>query len=874
MIAGSLASRLNEGGADLIVTSGQRLTRQIAEHQAQTSLDSGQSAWATPDVLPWSAWMRRIFEASAFSGPIALPTRHQLLNSAQARVVWRSIVRDALRDKVDDMLGADALLNEVMQSYALLQRYQIDRKTLADAAFDDDSRFLLACIDAMTDRLGRTGWLLEDQLPALLTGHAESLAQLLPKSVLLAGFGQLTPDQQSFQDAFANTDFGVHEISDDRTSPDHVVACASPPNELIAAGQWSRRRLQSQPDARIAVVVPGLSAMAGDARRWFAEGFMPAAQCTSGGSLTPGFELSFGQPLISYPAVACALEFLQVAVRPPRFDVISRLLRSSVLNPLDATTPAALELRLREQPDRRWSLDAIKRRLAEDETEPAWLAVARELNARADEQYLPSAWAQCIDQALEASGWLTGIATDSEVFQLRNAFHTSLNALASLDTVAGPMSLGIVLTALRERVQNTIYQPEGAGHNVLVCGPLETVGLHFDAIWITGLDVTRWPPAGRGASLLPRSLQREYRLPDATPEQTSAFWHRQFALLLAAADTSTGSFAQFDGESELMPAPMIAGQPFETTDVGLGVVPLAGTLDIKREPEALADFDVSRRCHRGQGTLRMLMSDPFGASVQGRWNCGELRQPSIGINAAQRGQLVHRALQLFYECVPDSASLRALDDTTMRAMVARAVADAIRPMFIDADDVLSELLRLEEERCRTLLDRFVVQDSQRPDFEVVALEQSRELVLHGLRLSLRLDRVDRVGRHSLIIDYKTGAKIAGVDANTVVDKHFQLLAYALTEKGALGGLALARIAHVGEPMLALVDKDAAPLARHRQIKSIDTLSDQLPAWRGLAEALAQQFIDGDIRLNPVLSRDERRGSALLSRIAEERRDDG
>src|SRR5690606_20962719 len=64
---------------------------------------------------------------------------------------------------------------------------------------------------------------------------------------------------------------------------------------------------------------------------------------------------------------------------------------------------------------------------------------------------------------------------------------------------------------------------------------------------------------------------------------------------------------------------------------------------------------------------------------------------------------------------------------------------------------------IERRRLQALLERWSALEAARSPFAVQALEHEVSVTAGGIRLRLRLDRVDRVDGALVVLDYKTGA---------------------------------------------------------------------------------------------------------------------
>ena len=56
---------LAQGGT--LITASNRLAHQLRYQYAKAQIDKGNTAWETPDVLPWPAWLQRCWEICSFN---------------------------------------------------------------------------------------------------------------------------------------------------------------------------------------------------------------------------------------------------------------------------------------------------------------------------------------------------------------------------------------------------------------------------------------------------------------------------------------------------------------------------------------------------------------------------------------------------------------------------------------------------------------------------------------------------------------------------------------------------------------------------------------------------------------------------------------
>ncbi|MFK8053531.1 MAG: PD-(D/E)XK nuclease family protein [Woeseiaceae bacterium] len=873
LVSDGLIDRVASGEFGLVVTSNQRLSRKIQQALSERMLATGIKAWASPEIIPWNAWMNRTFRAGCVSAEDDRLASTQLLGKAQSDALWRDIVEEKIRDKTRPFYNIGSLAAEVGKAFSLLQRWQLTDEYLFSAVDDEDSRFLADCIREYRRAQLSSHWIIEDELAALLSATMTPNEFCPDRRVLLTGFTQLYPIQERIVQLLGDkaeifdADYGAV------ASDIQVRSWPSDDDCLRAAGRWARQQRNERPTGRIAIVVPGMGSDVEAVRRLVLDGYCPGYQY-----LLPdqkahlGVAVSLGQPISEFPAAGVLITFLRFTASGARFDALSRLLRTPLFR--NDSHAVEIELALRRIPDRLWTPKLLIGWMNyEDKVVPSWLAAADELQRSGVAQKSASAWAEAIQDALARAGWLAGLAIDSELFQLRDAIFKTLNTLSEFDYLSRQWTLGAAVDSLSRIMDRQLFQVEDLLDDVLVLGPLEAIGLQFDGVWIVGLDNQSWPPTPQPSNLIPRALQRRHGMPDSSPAQVLDFWQGQFSRLLKSADLVVLSYANSRDEAELGPAPMLRAVVTEIESFPTEQHSLLATLAMMEatpQQAALPTLPSRSRSIGGHGVLSEQLVDPFGAVIRYRWQCTPLDEPVIGINAAMRGKLLHAALETLYGNIADSAELSTWTPEGLQGYVVEAVAATFRSAYPSADNLLVELLRVEERRAVELVQRVLAQDLQRPAFSVAALEKQCELRLGELTIRLRLDRVDEVDGQSVIIDYKTGRLGAMSAFDQLPSRQMQLVAYALAlDSTAIGGVVLVSVNFDKVSALTWLDSDNAKWDEHAKIKKVDDYPVALAAWSELAHQLAHDFCRGDVRLNRAIPVKDRIKLLGITRINDE-----
>jgi probable DNA repair protein len=643
------------------------------------------------------------------------------------------------------------------------------------------------------------------------------------------------------------------------------VRCLDFAAEVDAAARWAAATLHERGDRRVAIVVPDLGSRRETVRRIVERVFVPSTGVT-GGPAPEGqaFELAAARPLGEQPIVAAALDLLEVFVRPPDLPALSRLLRNPFLAGAsqEAAARARLDARMRRFEGPGLGLTAFERMAAERGCPllAGALIGGHSVLAKWPEKDIPSNCSKYIFELLASVGW-PGATADSAEHQAEQRWRALVSELGACDEFVGRVTRAEAVGLLREMAARVLFEPQELLAPLLVIDPETCAGMTFDALWVCGLEAARWPPPAAPDPFLPRSVQVRHGVPRASAELAARHSRRMLERLLASAGEVILSVPEMEDDAPLLPSPLVTSLPTLETPVQWSGPRLAASQHARRPAlESTVDgvlpalsADEARR--GGARLLELQAACPFRAQAEMRLGARALEEPGVGVDAAERGDLVHKALAMLWRELGDQGALLALDATGVQAAVRRAVAAALAEARRAADDLMRQLLDLEatwlEERVLAMVDA----DRARTPFAIEAVEAAYPAQIGALTLELRPDRIDRLADGSLaVIDYKTGANAeirAWLDERP---RQPQLPAYVQAlGAGRVGAVAFARVRSGDTGYVGLArDADAFPGLREpggkgwpREFASWDELLD---AWRRRLAALAAEYAAGDARL--------------------------
>ncbi|MEQ8860451.1 MAG: PD-(D/E)XK nuclease family protein [Pseudomonadales bacterium] len=839
----------------LILTPTARLARTLAREVAAVRVARGERAWVSPRILSFPAWLASV------RGDYFLSTDDPRvpIDPQQALHLWQSLI-----DR-DVFVGEPRVAELALRAWRLIHEYQLPPPERWPALYlsEDSGRFQdwAARYQTLCARQNLVDdWSFYAELPQLLRDRRMAVTG----TVELAGFDlPLTPLQQSIVDAIASGGAEVRTRSDAgqqharHSAPDQVAAFADPDDELAAAARWARARLEADPGARLAVVVADLSARLGLVDGAFRRVFDPPGFALEQPGPEP-WHVSLGLPLARWPLVSDALAVLALDERGIDQPAAGRVLRSPFLSgyePAGGPRDRALA-RLTRDAAYRVTVYELQRLLEREGANDlaaalgAWQQYRRQHAGPA----WPSEWAARFQQELNQLGFGRGRSLDSREFQVLRRWHELLESFGALDVVCdGPMAHPTALRQLTERAGNAVFRESDPGAPVEVLGVEEALGSRFDALWITTLDSDSWPGAVRRDPLIPAALQRD--VPRATSDGCLARARLELDGLLAAAPEVRTSFSRGSDEDAREASALLQ----ECTVIEASAPELPETAPqtyVADDVQAPPLIDSGAR--GGVGVLRQQSECPFRAFAERRLGARELKPPRPGLNPGQRGTLIHQALEQFWTGLPDQAALNALSVAALEERIGAAVAAALTQLTERYRLLLTDTgRRLEQRRSERVLQRWIHLEQRRASFAVVDHERDVDIVLGGLILRGKIDRIDRLadGR-TLLIDYKTGqtAKASWKPEPRMGDP--QLPAYAVALDEPPSAIAFARIRPEALAFDGLADGDVGTngitdlaAARHA-FKDIDDWSELMTSWREHIEALAGDFRAGRAAVDP------------------------
>ncbi|MGQ0577703.1 MAG: PD-(D/E)XK nuclease family protein [Betaproteobacteria bacterium] len=822
----------------VVVTPNRRLAQTLARDFDERQVAAGLAFWETADILPFSAFVERLYEDALYSDLAAqLP---QLLTGAQEQELWEAAIRATEWGKA--LLAVPRAAADCRKAWGLAHEWRFSG-ALGSFPGNEDAKAFAEWAKDYTKRCDRERNTDTARLPDVVAPLLKEAALRKPKILVAYAFDVVPPQMQDFLDACAKHGIEVRTCAPEaKHSKAGRIAFPSAREELEAAASWARAKLEESAK-RIGVVVPDLGQRRKEVARVFARIMQPGRNLPGAERKALPFNISLGAPLANYPIAHAALSILELVSGEIPFEQASKLIRSPFLAGAgpELSVRARLDADLRKRAPARLTLGklvalidgapALRQKLK------ALVAVVREQPAG---ERSPHEWGRHFTALLEAAGFPGERGLDSDEFQTRAKFNEMLAEFAKLERVAPKMSFAQALARLWRLCTDTLFQPETPDAPIQVLGVLESAGLEFDALWVSGLTDEAWPLAAAPNPFIPPALQRKAGIPEASAEATLARGIRITAGWLAAAEEVVVSHPAMEEDRALLASPL-------TTAVPLGT-PQTWTYDRYRDlifaarrtetvPDGQAPALATKTPRGGTRILSDQAACPFRAFARHRLAAEELEEPVAGLDARARGLLLHTLMKELWGELKGSEGLQR----DVGPAVERAAAAAVREAKLE-----EPFAGLERTRLAKLAREWLDVERGRPPFEVVAMEEKRKLAVTGLELNGRIDRMDKLdaGGHALI-DYKAGKPTSNEWLGERPDDP-QLPLYALNAKEDIAAVAFAKL-KTGEVRYMGFSSREDLIPKVKQ--SLDWAA-LLAGWKKELDALGSGFASGDARVDP------------------------
>ncbi len=808
-------------GTHLLLTPNERLAREYRRAWDLRQQAAGKVGWETLDCMSLARFFRHSLQQvfDRCDQPKQLLREHELLSIALRTSSSRRI--ESARTFID--------------AWQTIHRYDIDLS--AEEFSTPKGQDFLAWYSAVKTQVSKR-FVIPEEIGDELIKHS----QVPAKPLILIDFDQYTCSERRYFEFVKKASQATTYVSfgDQIASwPAEILAPPAPTHghydtsayesmtdEVAAAAQWARSIKLAEPDSTIGIVVPELAQNYQQVQRQCAAILDPEK-----GSLTETFDLSAGTSLREQPVWQHAEIFLRSVMGEFDAKICSRLGSSPYFGldqmlELCTRWPKRLNTRVSLRYLSPWLPDTL---IAAQASSPGSSATF-------------SVWLKYFKTLLDSADWPNLKTLQSVQYQ---AYESILNALSSYaygsdgPRMSGPQALELLAGCLTLK----LFAPQRPHCDIAVIGALETTGLQFTHLWVCSLDANSFPARNVANPFLPRAVTLRHQVPRSSQNDELFFAQQLLQRWAASTKTLRISFTHTRDGNPQQPSPLLSSvTDIQAITQEIPVThPYLVTTGIQLEyftddiGSALEHTDASGGTH----LLRDQARCPFQAYAVHRLGLGRTTEAVDFPNALIRGNLLH---DIMFDLVRNHSNQALLGVVTEQHIQDYCAARLAKfPLEFPPSFVAQEIQRLT-----LLIAQWLDLESKREAFEVVAMEDAFTLQLGTLSFRVRIDRIDLVGDHWVVIDYKTG-KVALTALTKTPTQDPQLAAYSLIDERIQG-------VYYGQvtipPRLLGLAADEAKIKESTSKNPRGTWSDQRSDWARELHQLALAFAAGEAAVTP------------------------
>jgi ATP-dependent helicase/nuclease subunit B len=839
-----------------ILTPNRRLAAVFIKKYNTWQMQQGKTSWPSLDILPLTSWVKRLWQELTAREFTPAPF---LLSPEAEQIIWETILRQSPDKNLLQVTGTAELARA---AWGILKQWQVDfanpeLQTTADGVVFQRwaDEFVKLCHDHQ--------WLDNNSITAAVITNLKNGAIIPPQQIILAGFTEIIPHHQSLLDACEKLHTRIQVYTPERVANTVQRICLlDEDSEIHTMARWAKHLHEQNNAAMIGCVVPNLEKLRPRIIEIFSEVFAANRDYVLDATTLP-FNISAGKSLALYPIIHLALQLLKLVKHNIPLETINSIINSPFITAAEQEqfTRAALVARL--QQDNVASISIIG--LIHYAQVGACPALAQALTkvaattSKQKKQHL-SYWVETILTCLQLFGWPGERNLNSAEYQTAETWLKLLADFIHFERFLGPVTYHDALHFLVYLTTAQVYQPESPETTVQILGALEAAEIPFDYLWVMGLDDSNWPQAPKPNPFIPQRMQRILNMPHATAERELAFTQQLTAQLRDSASQVIFSHASLLEDLPLRPSPIIT----DIAEISLEQLPqaaftapalqiyTASQLEKIQDDMAPAIF-AGEKPRGGTSIFKNQAACPFKAFAESRLLARQQDEVTLGLRANQRGNILHKAMELIWESLIDQTTLLQMPAADLKQLVEYCIDVAIK------DKVASKTgnkyyLQLEAQRLEKIISKWLDLEKNRPYFKIKSLEEKRSTVFGNIPINVLADRIDELADGTqVIIDYKTGKDLTIANWFGERPDEPQLPLYCILEPEHTGAIIFALVnpfamgwAGVSNADLAIKGVKALSGEKHKGLN----WNEQLTAWKITLEQLAADFYHGKAIVDP------------------------
>ena len=841
----------------LVLTSTDHLAIIVRESWGQHQIDLGNTSWPEPKIFAIERWINETWLRCCDSGKFKAPN-YAIVSELTEHVIWEKIIADSF-----EVLTPGNYSGLARDSYNIMQRWGIPCSKLKDNAplfYLWISEFKLA--------LKNYHFITEADTAQILTSLFKDKKIKNTADIITLGFDQIPPLYQNLIKAASKKIIREPLKCRHRENarvPTKYIEFFDINQEIRAAAKWAKKIHTEYPEHRIGVILSDSALKLKSTQRILSEEINSTRDGSSYPKNTSRYKASIGIKLSDTPIISTALLLLSGNVGGLNLEEYCRLLNSPFWGKsYSLSSRAVAEKYLRKKALLELSIAQFIRELKYSEKKCVPIdddslrdsSCYQEANGHmkgvSKKNYF-SVWLTLFQKQLDFFGWPGSQNLNVKEDKLQKEWFRSLEILASLDQLKQKVTIEEALRQLSQTTDRYIFERNDADAPIHIMGLLESNALKFDHLWVTGMDDASWPNRNIVNSLIPIDLQRQYVTPKSSPEEQLKLAKKQLERLKVSSADTIFSFSGTKDSKSFKISPLIYSlERMKVEDLNIHDSLLNNPIyedistikleEIKCINGPIVNLD-KEDIAGGSSILKNQASCPFNAFAIHRLGAKEVQPPSFGLSNMERGIIIHKCMQVFWEKTCSQQRLISLTKKGLNEAIMLSVCSVLDEWRTKRPDIMrSKYVSFETQRLSTLILHWLNIEKERMPFTTWSLEKSEATYIGRLPLKLTIDRIDRIDNgENLVIDYKTGnkCKTSTWDGDRPIEPQVPL--YALLGEAKSAGVAFGQINISSQGFIGFT-KTAYSLPG--VMLSNENWDDRIARWKDSLEHLSEEFMEG------------------------------
>lgn len=808
-----------------LITANTRLMQYFQDLYFKNQLAEQCTVIESPNIFSYDLWLDNCWKKQNLSSLTLI--QHQ-----QSHFLWEEVIEK----NNPSFFNAQGIVEAVKKAWKLCWAWNIEISE-KNFSVNIDTATFFQWASSYKKILDENHWVDKDMLPVVLREMVED--DVSRHNIILTGFDRLSPSITELVNALSLEEPRIYK-NIKKSQVLSKIAFLSDEEEIHAFLSWTKNQSKDETINNIACVVPNLNEKRNKLDRLIQRYFHEDEVNISAGNIFSTCSM-IAPALKMFSIKKTLMENQQVTLKDFYFILESRYLgeaeeekRSQANKALHATENAQLSwksflvLLNKNQVTLVSKLEAFEHFFIPE-------------NAK------PSEWTEVFQTLLEILGWPGAYILDSVEYQTYERWLALLQEYRQLDLIFNIIPFKKALLLLRKMADRVIFQANKKNARIHFLGVLEAAGLHFDRLWITGMNADQFPGNVQLNPFIPSGIQRQYELPHATHEVERAFSEELMQHFMAGGDEVIFSYASQKKGIKIGESVLIHDIPLRVNPLFPVVEETSISLDIFYDRKNFPRRE-NEQIRGGTSLIKNQALCPFRAFAKHRLQSIGFEKLTLGLNDHERGSLVHDALEKFWNIAQTQQQLLAYTSEELDKLINKTAFQTVKNFIQSAPQKADKLppffQKLEIKRLEQLLKKWLAIEKERPSFSIISLEESNTIKLSDLELKIRVDRIDQLANgDKMVIDYKTGL-LPPLSSEDERPENPQLLLYALADP-EVKAWAFAQV-KAAEPLFKGKSADETNIAG---IKAIDWDAER-QQWEQTLLALAEEFLQGEHKALP------------------------